>query len=317
MQKFLYFVIYSPGFSGSLFLSKVINSHKDVICLHETEMFEALKIHNDGKIETKFFFELNEKNKFSRHLFFMTPFLHHYFNAYKAVGTVETGRVNIEFSLNILEHYRRFQEESGKNVELKIGFLIRSPIKVINSLFREFSKIFYLIQSRDEKISALERYFSAIAEYTVSKNYIKKDKLEGILEMSRKSGEILFLGSTIIVFSFSKEISNLMKENPKYTLFKLEEITKDKTIFEKKLKEITEQEYNLSESILKEKVNQKHNSEDETGVIKSWNRYQREIFLSVFENCEEELNLLGYGYILEYFSPQQIRARKVHYYFLT
>jgi hypothetical protein len=45
---------------------------------------------------------------------------------------------------------------------------------------------------------------------------------------------------------------------------------------------------------LKEKVNQKHNSEDETSVIKNWNEYQREIFLSVFENCDEELNLLGY-----------------------
>ena len=317
MNKFLYFVIYSPGFSGSLVLSKVINSHKDVICLHETEMFEALEIHNDGKIETKFFFELNEKNKFSRHLFFMTPYLHHYFNAYKAIGIVETGRVNIGFSLNILENYRRFQEETGKNVELKIGFLIRSPIKVTNSFFKEFSKIFYFIGNQQEKISTLERYFSAIAEYAVSKNYVEKDKLEKILEISRKSGELLFLGSTLIVFSFVKEISTLIKENPKYTLFKLEEITKYKTIFEGKLKEITEQYYDLNESILREKVNQKHNSEDETSVIKNWNEYQREIFLSVFENCDEELNLLGYWYILNYFSPQQIRVRKVPHYFLT
>jgi len=304
----IYFVVYTTGFSGSLFLSKILNSHKDVFCLHESEMFEAIRIRDDGIVEERFFFELEEKEKFSSHFFFMSPFLQHYYNGYKAVGSVETGRFNPQPAIKILKDFVAYKNEilkdSGVQLDFRYGFLLRSPIKVINSFSKELEKILNVIlnQNMKEKIKKLEEFFGKVVGYAKEQGYISEDKLSNLIEKFKNPYHRLFLFSTACVMTFLKDVTrSILNEKENIVIFRLEEKNK-KDLFEEKLKKLTSQEYKLDEKILEEKVNQKHKSDDEISVLYDWGKEKREIFFDLMINCEEEIKILGYSYIFDLMS---------------
>jgi hypothetical protein len=301
-------VVYTTGFSGSLFLSKILNSHKDVFCLHESEMFEAIRIRDDGIVEERFFFELEEKEKFSSHFFFMSPFLQHYYNGYKAVGSVETGRFNPQPAIKILKDFVAYKngilKDSGVQLDFRYGFLLRSPIKVINSFSKELEKILNIIlnQNMKEKIKKLEEFFGNVVGYAKEQGYISEDKLSNLIEKFKNPHHRLFLFSTACVMTFLKDVTrSILNEKENMVIFRLEEKNK-KDLFEEKLKKLTSQEYKLDEKILEEKVNQKHKSDDEISVLDDWGKEKREIFFDLMINCEEEIKILGYSYIFDLMS---------------
>jgi hypothetical protein len=301
-------VVYTTGFSGSLFLSKILNSHKDVFCLHESEMFETIRIRDDGIVEERFFFELEEKEKFSSHFFFMSPFLQHYYNGYKAVGSVETARFNPQPAIKILKDFVAYKNEilkdSGVHLDFRYGFLLRSPIKVINSFSKELEKILAVIlnQNMKEKIKKLEEFFGNVVGYAKEQGYISEDKLSNLIEKFKNPHQRLFLFSTACVMTFLKDVTrSILNEKENIVIFRLEEKNK-KDLFEGKLKKLTAQEYKLDEKILEEKVNQKYKSDDEISILYDWGKEKREIFFDLMINCEEEIKILGYSYIFDLMS---------------
>ncbi len=304
----IYFVVYTTGFSGSLFLSKVLNSHKDVLCLHESEMFEAINIKEDGNIEERFFFELEEREKFARHFFFMSPFLQHYYNAYKAVGSVETGRFYPLPAIKILKDFAKYKNEmlkdSGIQLIFKTGFLLRSPIKVVNSFSKEFEKILNLILNHGmkEKIKKLDDFFGRVIGYAKEQKYISEYKISNLLDKFKDPYNRIFFSTTLCVMTFIKEVvKNIYDEKEDTVLFKLEDREK-KELFEENLKKLTGQEYKLDDKIIEERVNQKHRSENELQILSEWGKEKTEIFLEVMYNCQEEIKNLGYSYIFNLLS---------------
>lgn len=312
----IYFVVYTTGFSGSLFLSKVLNSHKDVFCLHESEMFEAIKIKEDGEIETKFFFELEEKEKFARHFFFMSPFLQHYYTGYKAVGSVETGRFYPRPAIKILKDFAKYKNEmlkdSGIQLKFKIGFLLRSPIKVVNSFSKEIEKILNIIldQGMKEKIKKLDKFFGGVIGYAKEQKYISEYEISNLLDKFKNPHHKIFFSTTLCVMTFIKEaVRSIYDEEKGIILFRLEDREK-KELFEENLRKLTGQEYKLDDKIIEERVNQKYGSENEFQILSEWGKEKTEIFFEVMHKCQEEIKTLGYSYIFHLLSnPDHIFYR--------
>jgi hypothetical protein len=296
-----YFVVQSVGFSGSAFLSKVLNSHKDVISFHEVELRNSVSVADDKSYRVRLFFELEEHERMLGHFYYISNIadVTKYFKMYRAVGTVETRHFNFEFpEKSIPEIYERIQSVApdSERIDIKFAYLIRSPVKITNSLYSEFEKILFLLFSNRNqnpeianKLKKFELYLNDSLLYAI--RFLQDNKV--IENIVNKQDLLLrvFGVCSMIVFAFFKYIS--LKDESSILI--LEKITSSKEEFEKKAKEITGEDYEIDEEILSQKVNVHQGKDDDRSIFDSWSKEKKAIFSLVFSNIKEELKRFGYG----------------------
>ena len=297
-----YFVVQSVGFSGSAFLSKVLNSHKDVICFHEVELRNAVSISDNQSYRIRLFFELDETERMLGH-FYNISSVHKYFTMYRAVGTVETRHFNFELPEQYIPEFSSKVYSiapSDRKPEIKFSYLIRSPVKTTNSLYSEFEKILvWLFGNKNDnpevesKLKMFESYLNNALIYAV--RFLQDKKT--VEAITKKPDPLVrtFGVCSMIVFSFFKYIYT---KDRRYIII-LEEITSDKRKFQEKAKEITGEDYSIDEETLGEKVNVHQGKDSNREIIDSWSREKRDIFSFVFSNCKEELISFGYRDIID------------------
>ena len=298
-----YFVVQSVGFSGSAFLSKVLNSHKDVMCFHEVELRNSVNIADDNKsYRIRLFFELDETERMLGHFYNISK-VHKYFAMYNSVGTVETRHFNFElpeqYIPELTSKVYNVVSPSEKRPEIKFSYLIRSPVKTTNSLYSEFEKIILFLFGNKEnpeveiKLKVFESYLNNVIVYAL--RFLQDKKTVEMITGKPDPLVRTFGVCSMIVFSFFKYIST---KDRRY-IVTLEEITSDKTKFEEKAKEITGENYNISDDVLREKVNVHQGKDSDIEIMESWSREKRDIFSFVFSNCKDELISFGYKDVID------------------
>ncbi|MDL1971359.1 MAG: glycosyltransferase [Candidatus Desulfofervidaceae bacterium] len=259
-----YFVVCTSGHTGSAFLSKILNSHLDVICFHEFGL--------SSKYAQFYEFSQEEIKNSYAYLFGTT---HHYGDTYRVIGTVETfPKLTVEDVVHKLP--------PALQSMIFFFYWVRHPILVINSAYREMLKYIntpwgkgYLKKLEDD-LKKLEETFKSDPEAKEIKERLKICTKE----------EKLFFMKCLQHLSFLK---NEIKPNLKNS-FSIESFTADINKTKEILKRITGLSYDhLSKDMLGDRCNVKAGGKSPQKVFDTWPSSFKEIFRRLIWEKDEEL----------------------------